>query len=51
MMEIESLTHTMYWLEATLNQHKKICDWDEQSEDIKAEWRKSANSVIRVLER
>lgn len=42
----ESLAHTMYWLEVSINQDRK-CDWEEQPEVVKNEWRKYARAVER----
>jgi len=47
MNQVEGLAHTMYFLEAHINQQKR-CDWDEQSESTKAEWRGYAEGVIRL---
>ena len=43
------MAHTLYWLEMSINQGKP-CDWDEQIESVKAEWRKDAESVLRLSE-
>ncbi len=43
----ESLGHTMYWLEVSINQDKK-CDWDKQPESIKKEWNKYAKSILHI---
>ncbi len=48
--EAESLAHTMYWLEMTINQGKILCDWDQQPDEVKDKWRESAASMIRLSE-
>jgi len=47
--EVDSLARTMYWLEMSINQHKR-CDWDEQPDEVKSEWCGSAADVIRLSE-
>lgn len=47
MEDVESLAHTMYWLEISINQGKVRDDWEELPEDTKNEWRQSAGAVLR----
>ena len=46
----ESLAHTMYWLEMSINQGKIRDDWDCQTGEVKNEWRESAAWVTRLRE-
>jgi len=47
MNEVNGLAHTMYSLECLINQNK-LCDWEDQPEDIKNEWCEHAEAARRI---